>query len=105
MTKQAFDEKRRDPAYRRAVAFIFTLRAEGVPLRVIVTNDWHSTTRPSVYVDVRGVKKTGFPLDYFKWQRGTRCGFSEKNVRRCVRLDRYGAELAAKWYKRKTIYV
>src|SRR3990167_3248370 len=102
MDRQHFTRMKKDPLYKPAVNFILALRALGVPLSAFVTNDWHSNTRPSVYLDMRGMKKTGFPLDYSKWQRGTRCGFGEKNLRRCERLDLRGIALALRWHK-KTI--
>ncbi len=92
------------PIYAEGVRFIKALRAEGVPLKAIVTSDWHSSS-PSVYIDVRGMKKKGFPLDYSKWQRGTRCGYHSDNLRRCQRFDRLGLIQAVNWYAKKIIYV
>lgn len=86
---QHFNRKRSDPIYKPAVAFILALRAEGVPLKVFTTNDWHSNTRPSVYIDLRGIRLADGSAIW-----------SMNMLRRCVRLDRYGIATALRWYLR-----
>lgn len=77
MTRQHFAAMRRDPLYKRAVAFIMACRAEGVPLSAFTTNDWTCNTRPSVYVE------TPYPRHRYK---------------RYERLDRMTIRYAVQWY-------
>jgi hypothetical protein len=82
MTTEHFNAMRRDPLYKSGVAFISALRAEGVPLAVFVTSDWHSAPA-YVYLDMRGTN-----------------GFREKNCRKCSRFDKHGIRQAVAWYKK-----
>lgn len=105
MNAQHFARMKRQASYRPAVAFILALRAEGVPLAVIGTNDWHSNTRPSVYIDVKGARIVGKPYRRSVGHWSNHLGHLTDNVRRCERLDRLGLLQAVNWYAKKTVYV
>jgi hypothetical protein len=78
MKKETLKRDKQDTIYSEAVKFIAKLLDANIPLDVINTNDFHSNSRPSVYIGV------GY--------------MGERYMKRCQRYSNYDVKNAVRWY-------